>query len=169
MIRETKPRKAKYGFQVGFNSEAMREIAILYSVLQSYTGNPCSPDKSVIRNFWVETPNSMGKSDVLLYINDEDIYKAVKAAIEADEVVQPKLHLVLPVYRKHPGYFVEVASDEVVDGERFVCIAIGKYDGDVPDPRDELLKQALYHLEEHMREYHHVSPPELIAAIKKLP
>ena len=158
-IGENKPRKAKYGFTMALNQDTLKDAAILYSVLANI---PQADD-----NWWIETPNNMGTSQLKLYINDEDVYTKVKAAVEGDEIVQPKLTLALPVYRKHPGYHVEIASDEIEGDERIVCIAIGKYD-DVPDRRDELLKQALHHLDEHMREYHHVTPPELLEEIKKV-
>lgn len=168
-IGENKPRKAKYGFTMALNQDTLKDAAILHSVLANIP--QADADAQDVSLWWIETPNNMGTSQLKLYINDEGTYAKVKAAIEADEIVQPKLTLALPVYRKHPGYYVEIASDEVEGDERIVCIAIGKYD-DVPDSgvrhRDDLLKQALHHLDEHMREYHHVTPPELLEEIKKV-
>lgn len=112
-LSEFKPRKAKYGFQIQIDSDMLHPFALVYSVLADV---PQHPDV-----WWMETPNNMGRCSINIYVNDPDLYEELRALVNVEEVPQPKLVLALPDYEKRK---VVIASDELIDGERFVCIAI---------------------------------------------
>ena len=112
-FNEFKPRKAKYGFQVQIDNDVLRAAAIVYAVIGDIPQDE--------ETWFLETPNNMGRSSLNVYINDRETYEKLLAASTATEVPQPKLVLALPDYEKQK---VVIASDDVVDGERLVCIAI---------------------------------------------
>lgn len=77
IFRETKPRKAKYGFKLDMHDY---EAIFLQApdLLKACFGNT-----SAGLEWWQEMPNSMGSVSLLIYINDEALYNKFKALNDA--------------------------------------------------------------------------------------
>lgn len=65
MFNRTNPRKAKFGFKV-LLSGSLENIVIAGEGIKF-----CLLHENIGRH-WIETPNNMGKSSVLVYTDDEE-------------------------------------------------------------------------------------------------
>lgn len=71
-FQETKPRKAKHGFKVSVDNST---IMLLGKAIESvFAGVPEGSDR-----WWWEFTNKFGRAEVLVYINDEELYQNFKA------------------------------------------------------------------------------------------
>jgi len=73
---ETKPRKAKYAFEVRMSEDILSEgllFAAVHDVLRRY---PQSPE-----TWFQDYRNGAGTYSLHIYINDVEIYKHVKVAL----------------------------------------------------------------------------------------
>lgn len=75
MLREFKPRKAKYGFTTGVYSDILDVSEVILMAIGK-------PDKKG-EAWFVEIKTNMGKCDMSVYINDVAVYERLKAAVES--------------------------------------------------------------------------------------
>lgn len=74
MIRETKPRKAKYAFEITMSKNMLDYGAKLLMMQSVLFGVPESDT-----TWWQNYTNSAGTYCLTIYINDEELYQQLKA------------------------------------------------------------------------------------------
>lgn len=73
---ETKPRKAKYAFEVRMSEDILSQGLLFAAVHDVLKCHPQSPE-----TWFRDYRNGAGTYSLHLYINDEEIYKQVKVAL----------------------------------------------------------------------------------------
>jgi hypothetical protein len=73
---ETKPRKAKYAFEIRMSDDILNEGALFSAVHGVIYDLPESKE-----TWWKEYRNGAGTYSLHLYINDDAIYDRIKVAI----------------------------------------------------------------------------------------
>jgi hypothetical protein len=82
-------------------------------------------------------------------LDDRDLARAA-VATGAPVRPEPKLVLVLPDYDTRR---IVIASDEVIDGERLVCVAIEDAAAGAPMDETYMLKREIHNLKRHIEDY----------------
>lgn len=73
---ETKPRKAKFAFEIRMSEDILSEGLLFAAINTMLIAHPESPD-----TWWKEYRNGAGTYSLHIYINDVAIYNEVKGAI----------------------------------------------------------------------------------------
>lgn len=75
-FHENRARKAKYAFEIQMSKDILSEGLLFNAVHEILKDTPESPET------WFTTyGNSMGTVYMIIYVNDEDIYNRIKAAM----------------------------------------------------------------------------------------
>lgn len=108
MIRETKPKLAKFAFEIGLNRDILsygETFAKIHELVKDIPFKEKGPYWQVIRN-------SMGKMSVTLYINDEELYKKIHDIVHGPQPL--KVGDKVTVYNGHHT-FAHFAAWEHID------------------------------------------------------